>query len=340
MANCSELRQRIAAALAAQPRLQGTHHCSPAAPTSCCSDLNCSQASVACFKYPVWQGRPEIPAGRCLGCMCTEHAHSCLPAGWWLEALAAFTTATEAACRSVACPPAWAPLSTQHCWRAFWSAADMQKTCSPAYMVSTLVGLSRFHLDLHERLLASDAAAAQRTEFAAVAAARCCLRVARAAESWQGERATNLQKYASTHAMQALLEHLQALHVSPAFSCQAAYSQRGQHVTGKRAVAAVTEVAQLVAEALRTVVGVPPLCGVRVPGFLQGGASLPAVVCVSVISIGCHSLVQELPGRQVQLTSCADGEQVLPMAKALLSLLRAQVRHAAWPRWHTSRHGT
>lgn len=117
-------------------------------------------------------------------------------------------------------------------------------------------------------------------------------------------------------------------------------SQRGQHVTGKRAVAAVTEVAQLVAEALRTVVGVPSLCDVRVPGFLQGGASLPAVVCVSVISFGCHSLAQELHGRQVQLTSCADGEQVLPMAQALLSLLRAQVRHAAWPRWHTSRHGT
>lgn len=190
--------------------------------------------------------------------------------------------------------------------------------------VSTMASLSKLLLNLHQGLLASDAAAAQRAEVATVVAARCCPHVAQAADGWQGDLAADKREEACWHAANALRDYIQALSASPAFSCQAACSQRGPRIPGKRAVAAVIEAVQLVAEALQAVVGVPSLRAMRLSD--EGGVSLPATVYSILTHVAISFLGQELPGRQVRLTSCIDGELVFPMVLALLSLLCGQVR--------------
>lgn len=252
----------------------------------------------------------------------------CLPADWWLEAVAAFTALTEAACRTGACPFTWAPLSALHCWRAVVSTDAVWYQLDPPLMVMSFACLSLLHCHVHVRLLESDAAAAQRSEATAVAAARCCLRAARAIDGWQGELAA-AKGLVLTTIMGACTRYLDGLSLSPAFSCAAARRQDSPRVPGRRAVAAVIEVAHLAAEALRAVAGMPCLRAVHLAGICQGGASLPVVLCSRLASIASAFLQQKLPVRQVLLTSCIGGEQAKAMLHALMALLCAQVRWRA-----------
>lgn len=251
----------------------------------------------------------------------------CSPADLWLEALTAAATDAEEACGISIFGFSWTLPSKLHCWRVFNGAGVFQKAPTPADKFVALASFGRLHQDLHVLLLSRDAAAAQRTEAAAVAAARCCLRVARAVDGWQREQAAT-KEAAFASAVDALSVFIDALCTSPVFSCQAALRPGGTCVPGRRAVAAVIDMLQLVAGALQAVAGMPALRRVRLPGFPR---SLPAGLCKEAMFLGGLFLRQTLPGRLVRLTSCVEGEQVMPMVKALLGMLCAQVgQRGAW----------
>lgn len=252
--------------------------------------------------------------------MCPKNTHAVLPADWWLEGLAALRATAEAACKAGAGALTWAPPSILRPWCTICNIGSMLPF-APAYLLPAMVGFGRLNTDVHKRLLASNAAAAQRTEAVAVAAARCCLSVARAVDGWQGELAASQQVDARWNALSLLEDQLAALDISPAFSCAAAGGRGSARVPGRQAVAAVIEVLQLAAEAVQAVVGIPSL-----RDCWEGGATPPAAICVAVSNIVNRFLWQRLPGGQVSLTRCIEGEQVQPMLRALLSVLRVQVR--------------
>lgn len=199
-------------------------------------------------------------------------------------------------------------------------------------MIAATVTLSALHRDLHERLLASDAVAAQRSKAAAVAAVRCWLCVARAVDGWSGELTAAQQENMFTNIIAALSHNFRALFLDPAFSCDAAAAQGSPRVTGRRAVAAVIGVAEMAAEALLAVACEPPLRVIHHPSLSQGGASLPVGMCANAVDIVSNLLMQMVPGREVWLADCIEHEQMQPVLKALWTLLLAQVRwRAAWP---------
>lgn len=215
-------------------------------------------------------------------------------------------------------------------WRAVEGPDAAQKCFAPAAIMMAMEGLSYLHNGVHARLLASNAAAAQRTEDAAVAGARCCLRMVRAAEAWQGEQAAKQREGACHSAMVALLAYLKALSShGAAFSCEAACCHSGPCIPGKQAVAAVIEAVHLASEVLQTVAGMPSMHGVCWPGKSQADGSMTAAICLSALHIGCDFVQQKLPGRRVRLARCIEGEQVEPMVRALMGLLCAQVRQRA-----------
>lgn len=238
----------------------------------------------------------------------------------------------ESACSAGACSITWAPLSKLYCWRAF-EGADVSELLIPADVAFSEVGFSRLHRDLHTRLLESDAAAAQRTETVAVAAARCSLRAAWAVDGWQGELAA-IRRQTLEDALDSFTVYLQALDIRPAFSCKAACCHGGPHVPGRRAVAAAIDALQLEAEALQAVAGLPSMRAAHVCGFHLGHASLAVAVCFIAYQVGWIFLSQHIPGRQVLLINFVKGEQLQPMLRALLRLLCAKVRYPAalpWP---------
>lgn len=262
----------------------------------------------------------------------------CSPADLWLEALTAAATEAEEACRISIFGFSWTLPSKLHCWRVFNSAEFFHKAPTPGDKFVALASFGRLHHDLHVLLMDRDAAAAQHTEAAAAAAARCCLRVARAVDGWQRERAaTKREDFKS--ALDAFDVFIWTVRICPAFSCSATLRGSSTRVPGRRAVAAVIDMLQLSAEVLQAVVGMPALHNVCLTGFPR---SLPAGLCKEAMSLGGLFLRQTLPGRQVRLTSCVEGEQVMPMVKALLGMLCAQVgQHGAWacpvacePAWH------
>lgn len=220
-----------------------------------------------------------------------------------------------------------APPSVLHCWRSLVDddvVEAVSRQLTPPYMGAAMHAFGALHGDLHERLLAADAADAQRTEAAAVAAAHCCLRLVRAMDGWQGELAANERDGACWHAVAALQEYLLMLCIRPAFSCEAACRPGGTRVPGKRAVAAVIEMLQLVADVLETVAGMPSLREI-LHRYGDGVSNLPVDTCSAAAPLGWMYLVQMLPGRQLLLSSCIKGEQVQSMLSALKSLLCAQV---------------
>lgn len=207
-----------------------------------------------------------------------------------------FNSEAEAACRTGASPFTCAPPSVLHCAVAFTDPeASLELSCLTEHIVKPMLYFGMFHLCLHEELLASDAAAAQRTEAAAVVGARSCLHVARAVDGWQGDLAGTGKEFACKYAGDALLYYLEALDLSPAFSCAAARSQGSPRIPGNRALAAVMEVLQLAAEALQAVVDVPSLGHIEAAKYGEGGASISAAICSAVSHIAGSSELQTLP---------------------------------------------
>lgn len=257
-----------------------------------------------------------------IGASCWGHRHSCSPAEWWLEALAALSENAEAACKAGGWLIVCSPLS--QLTDRYLGTHAAETYLGPDSMLFAMAGFSSLHYNLHERLRASDAAAAQRTEAGAVAAAHSCLRAARAVEGWQGELAAK-KRGVFEDAIDAFTVHLCVLNLGPAFSCEAATSPGSPRIPGGRAVAAVMEAVQLAAEALQAVAGLPSLRAVQLRTFSRGG-SVPVGICSVAAEVGWQFLSQTLPGLQVQLLHCIRGEQVQPMAPALLRLLHAEVR--------------
>lgn len=144
---------------------------------------------------------------------CTIHAYS---ADLWLEDLAALCAQTEAACRAGHCSFTVPPSSMLSIWYLFHGTNFAIRYADPLSMVLAVLSYSKLHWEVHKRLLASDAVAAQRTETVAVAAARCCLRAAQAVDSWQGELAeTVVQEQTRVFAVDALIHNLETLSISP-----------------------------------------------------------------------------------------------------------------------------